>query len=58
MDTTKAALSLGGKTAVKQVIGFVLIEVWFSIRERLSLCTSNSLKGLFSDILEGIKRIY
>lgn len=56
MDTTKAALSLGGKTAVKQVIGFVLIEVWFSIRERLSLCTSNSLKGFFSDILEGIKK--
>lgn len=55
MDTTKAALSLGGKTAVKQVIGFVLIEVWFSIKERLSLCTSNSLKGFFSDILEGIK---
>lgn len=55
-DTTKAALSLGGKTAVKQVIGFVLIEVWFSIRERLSLCTSNSLKGFFSDILEGIKK--
>lgn len=54
-DTTKAALNLGGKMAVKQVIGFVLVEVWFAVKERISLCSGDSLKSFFSEILEGIK---
>ncbi|WP_059361507.1 phage tail family protein [Veillonella tobetsuensis] len=54
-DTTKAALKLGGKMAVKQVIGFVLVEVWFSVKERISFCLGDSLKSFFSEILEGIK---
>lgn len=54
-DTTKAALKLGGKMAVKQVIGFVLVEVWFSVKERISFCSGDSLKSFFSEILEGIK---
>lgn len=54
-DTTKAALKLGGKMAVKQVIGFVLVEVWFAVKERISFCSGDSLKSFFSEILEGIK---
>ena len=54
-DTTKAALKLGGKMAIKQVIGFVLVEVWFSVKERISFCSGDSLKSFFSEILEGIK---
>lgn len=54
-DTTKAALNLGGKMAVKQVIGFILVEVWFSVKERISFCSGDSLKSFFSEILEGIK---
>lgn len=54
-DTTKAALNLGGKMAIKQVIGFVLVEVWFSVKERISFCSGDSLKSFFSEILEGIK---
>lgn len=54
-DTTKAAFNLGGKMAVKQVIGFILVEVWFSVKERISFCSGDSLKSFFSEILEGIK---
>lgn len=54
-DTSKAAVNLGGKMAIKQVIGFVLIEVWFAVKERLFVCNGNSLKDFFSDILEGVK---
>lgn len=54
-DTTKAALNLGGKMAIKQVIGFVLVEVWFAVKERISFCSGDSLKSFFSEILEGIK---
>lgn len=54
-DTTKAALKLGGKMAVKQVIGFVLVEVWFAVKERISFCSGDSLKSFFAEILEGIK---
>lgn len=54
-DTVNAAVTLGGKMGVKQVVGFVLLEVWFAIKKRIANCNEFSLKGFFSNVLEGIK---
>ena len=54
-DTAKAAVSLGGKTALKQAIGFVLLEVWYAVKHRISKCNADSMKKFFSEIIEGIK---
>ncbi len=54
-DTAKAAVRLGAKTALKQAIGFVLLEVWDAVKQRLSNCNSDSIKVFFKEIIEGIK---
>lgn len=54
-DTAKAAVSLGGKTALKQAIGFVLLEVWYAVKHRISKCNTDSIKDFFKEIIEGIK---
>lgn len=54
-DTAKAAVSLGGKTALKQAIGFVLLEVWYAVKHRISKCNTDSIKDFFKEIIGGIK---
>ena len=54
-DTAKAAVSLGGKTDLKQAIGFVLLEVWYAVKHRISKCNTDSIKDFFKEIIEGIK---
>ena len=53
-DTAKAAVNLGGKTALKQAIGFVLLEVWHAVKHRISKCNADSIKDFFEGIIEGI----
>lgn len=55
LDTSKAAGILGSKIAIKQAIGFILLEVWYSVKEKIRLCNSNTLKVYFVEIIEGIK---
>ena len=54
-DTAKAAVSLGGETALKQAIGFVLLEVWYAVKHRIRNCNTDSIKNFFSEIIEGVK---
>ncbi len=54
-DTAKAAVSLAGNTTLKQAIGFVLLEVWYVVKHRISKCNADSIKDFFEEIIEGIK---
>ena len=54
-DTSRAAGILGTKIAIKQAIGFILLEVWYSVKARIRSCNGDTLKVYFSEIIEGIK---
>ena len=55
VDTAKAAASLGGKTALKQALCFILLEVWFAVKYRINKCNTDSIDVFFKEIIEGIE---
>ena len=55
VDTGKAAASLGVKTALKQALGFILLEVWFAVKHRINKCNTDSIDVFFKEIIKGIE---
>lgn len=56
MDTGKAAINLGASMGLRQALGFVFTEVWFSVKEELDkLDKGFAVEELFVKIGEGIK---
>lgn len=56
-DTGKAALKAGGTMALRQGIGFFLVEIWFGIKEKCISCWDkiNSFKDFKQRLIEGFK---
>lgn len=56
-DTGTAALKAGSTMAIRQGLGFFLVEIWFGIKEKCVDCWSevNSLKAFRIKLVEGIK---
>ena len=56
-DVTKAAANLGVRTGLRQVIGFVFLEIWFSCEKEVkNLPTGVSFKDCLKAIQKGIQR--
>lgn len=52
--TAMASGKVGFQMGIRQALGFVLTEVWFSIREKLT-GGSGTLKSILSNISEGVR---
>ena len=53
-DTAKAAGKVAGKNAVKQVLGFVFMEIWFAVRHEMHAMPSQfKPEHLFESISKG-----
>lgn len=58
-DTFKASSSLSMKMGMKQVIGLVITEVWFAVKEDLeNFSTSNTLKENFLQLKDTIEKAF
>lgn len=55
LDTAKAAAKRGLQMGARQVLGFVLTEVWFTIKDELSALDDRSPGAVLDAILRGIK---
>lgn len=56
-DLGLAAAKTGGKMALRQALGFVFTEIWFSVKEELDLVDDQfELSALFTAIGHGIRR--
>ena len=53
--TAMASGKVGFQMGIRQALGFVLTEVWFSVREKLTGESGNSLESIFSNISEGVR---
>ncbi len=53
-DSAKAATTLGVKMGLRQAIGFVFSEIWFSVKDKLK-APNNDEKTLLNKIGEGVK---
>lgn len=56
LDTAKAATKRGVQMGARQVIGFMLTEVWFSIKDELSLLEDRTPRTVLDSIMRGIKK--
>lgn len=54
-DTGKAAINRGWQMGVREVLGFILTEVWFSIKDELKLA-GQKIQEKLSAIISGIKK--
>ena len=55
LDTGKASLKLGATMGLRQALGLVFTEIWFSAKEEISK-GAESLKLLFENIGNGVKK--
>lgn len=53
--TAMASGKVGFQMGIRQALGFVLTEVWFSVREKLTGGSGNTLKSILSNISEGVR---
>lgn len=61
--TAKASLKKGGQMGLRQCLGFILTEAWFSVKEDLPAIANNmkddfDLGVFFKEIAESIKRAF
>lgn len=54
-NTTKAALQRGVEMGLRQAIGLIISELWFSIKDEWKTCEAN-IKGAFGAINEGVRK--
>lgn len=55
LDTAKAAGKRGIQMGARQVLGFVLTEVWFTIKDEISLLEDRTLGTVLDAIIRGIQ---
>lgn len=59
VDTRDAALKVGGKMALKQVVGLIFTEIWFAIKKEMEFVIDfTEIKELFRRIGNAIKKAW